>query len=155
MGNNCTNKSTVEPSIISNAKSNIERSFRNSKKLYINKVILPNVRFDEKNIFHSNPNSENNIDFDETNSTFDCYRNDDRSKKFELKSKELDSREFAELIDDKRKQYDIQELNESSEFIENIVRALVRAKLAIDGCTYDECHQRFHYSIVPYVDTSQ
>ena len=45
----------------------------------------------------------------------------------------------------------LRSLDEHAEILENITRALMKAKVAIDGCTYDESRHRFHYSIVPFL----
>jgi hypothetical protein len=98
------------------------------------------VRFQENNIFNSNPNSINEPEFIET----DSCKSNDNVQTLHRKTRELGSKEIGDLIKD-----DMQRLNKSEELIENITRELMKAKIAIDCCTYDESRHRFHYSIVP------
>jgi len=145
MGNSCSGISKVEP-IIRNLtiSNNIERSFRHSKHSYRENDKSAKVKFDNNNnIFYSNQNSFNEAEFFET----DSMNSDEVDPNFHLRNREIGSKRCNESL-----RNDVRELNESAEIIENIVKKLLKAKVAIDGCTYDESRQRFHYSVVPYAD---
>ena len=40
----------------------------------------------------------------------------------------------------------------NDEFIQIMKIALMRSKIAIDNCTYEESRQWIHYSFVPFID---
>jgi hypothetical protein len=134
MGNSCANIPKIEPIIINKTIINIERSFRHSKQSYQENCKLANVRFNDRNIFHSNQNSIIEAEIVEHKSI--------------PRVRELASDEFAKIMD----YDDIQDLDNSVEIIENIMKELLKAKILIDNCTYDESRRRFHYSVVPFAD---
>jgi hypothetical protein len=157
MGNNCTKTVQIFP-ILEYKRSNFSSSHihkynNDEKKHYYN-----------NNIFQSNPDLINmvepvaqicrlrSVDFDDSK-----YN----TKQFVQKAIELDSKQISEMLGseknnkkideiDKIEEIDeIEELNTDNELIENILRHLMRTKIMIDGCTFDE--SRRNYSIVPFV----
>jgi hypothetical protein len=143
MGNYCISKARIDPIYKTNVIINIERSFRNSGQSYQENIKPSNLRFRDNNIFYSNQNSINEAEIVVT----DSYKSDEVKQYHNLRTRRLESKEFAELLRD-----DIQKFNECADYFENITRELIKAKICIDNCTYDESHHRFCYSVVPLSD---
>ena len=147
MGNNCTKTIQILP-IAHDRRSYYSSSYIQKNK---NDEKYEKKQYYSNNIFHSNPNLTNivepvnrihrlrSVHFEESE-----YNNE----KFVQKSIELDSRQISEILVSDKKEKDIQNLNTDNEIIENILRHLMRTKIMIDGCTFDESRQ--DYSIVPF-----
>ena len=61
--------------------------------------------------------------------------------------------ELTDTVGSMGKNNSIHILDKDDEFIQAIKIALMRTKIAIDTCTYDESRPKFHgYSMVPFID---
>ena len=155
MGNNCTKTVQIFP--ISEyrrsqySSSRIQKYNNDEKKQYYS-----------NNIFKSNSNLINMVGDQKSQQSIQNVEptihrqrsvhfaeSEYNNNKFVQKAIELDSRQFSELLDSEKNNKKIEELNTDNEIIENIIRHLMRTKIMIDGCTFDE--SRRNYSIVPFV----
>jgi hypothetical protein len=136
MGNICSNNSKINPS---KALTHAQNSIRKSESLYKSSRIKtipkrdnfgqsPRLGFVDIQIFQSDPDLVNAPEFID----------------------ESDSKKTMEYI--KNSNTSIVILNESCKFIQNMKMELMRAKIAIDICTYEESRPRMNYSIIPFID---
>lgn len=135
MGNVCSN-SKVNPS---KALTHAQNSLQKSESLYKSSRIKtipkrgnfgqpPRLGFGDIQIFQSDPDLVNAPELID----------------------EYDSKKTMEYIKNSNDRIVI--LNESCTFIQNIKIELMKAKIAIDICTYEESRPRMNYTIVPFID---
>ena len=149
MGNCCCLPIQIFPTIIPK-RSHISSSHNQR----YNNNVEPNTKdnYYSNNIFQSNPNLINTVEpvaqIHRLNAVH-FEESEHKNKNFIVKSNELDSRQFSEVLQSENNTRDIEALNTDDELIENIIRHLMKTKIMIDGCTFRE--SRRGYSITPFV----
>lgn len=150
MGNSCMSASKISPSSFDNQHNAIDLSSRNSKIVYQSNGKSKMVRFGEIKIFQSEQDlvnlPEHTASYGYKHKIHGLLEENERIYQNDLKMQ--NQYENKTISSDSN----IIILDENDEFIQIMKIALMRSKIAIDNCTYEESRQWIHYSFVPFID---